>query len=502
MAIFQEWLDEFEYEVLNGDPKKIEVSEVVFDSRLAKKGTVFVAMRGANVDSHAFLPQVIQQRCEAIVVEEDNTELPIDVHEIYDGITVILVSSAREALAKLSAARFNYPAQEMTMIGITGTKGKTTTAHMIRTILAEAGQKVGIIGTTGIFYGDQSEEAKNTTPESYELHRVFRKMADAGMDSVVMECSSQGFKLHRTDGILFDIGILTNIEPDHIGPNEHKDFEEYKSCKSRIFQQSRQGVLNLDADYAEEFLQGAACPMYTFSMREKADMEAEDVAHIREADYVGLSFTVKTREERYLVKLNLPGRYNVANALAAMSAATLLKLPREKILSALTRIKVDGRMEIVFKNEEMTVLVDYAHNAMAMENLLSTLQEYKPQRLVVVFGCGGNRARERRFGMGETAARMADLSVLTADNSRFERTEDILEDIKSALVPAGGKYIEIPDRKEAIRYAMEHHEKGDMIAVIGKGHEDYNEVNGVRTHFLDREAVEECAKELGLVSHG
>ena len=497
MAKFSEWLSKLEYEVLHGDPAAVEVNEVVFDSRKADRNAVFVCMKGANTDSHAFLPEVLEKGVSAIVVEEDEDKLPVDLQEIYDGIAVVKVASSRHALALLSAARFDYPAEKMTVIAITGTKGKTTTAHMIRSVLKTAGKQVGIIGTTGVEYCDVHIETKNTTPESYDLHKYFAEMVENGCEYLVMEASSQGFKLHRTDGIVFDYGIFTNIEPDHIGPNEHADFEEYKYYKACIFKQSRVGLINIDADYADWFLAGSPCKTYTYGIEKTADFMAQSIHHVNSAEFVGVEFDVLGLTELD-VQLNLPGKYNVYNALAAISVCSLIGLNKRTILQAMRHIQVDGRMEVCFKNENMTVLVDYAHNAMAMENLLGTLREYQPKRLVVVFGCGGNRSKDRRYGMGETAARMADFSILTADNSRYEKTEDIIADIKSTLVPAGGKFVEVPDRREAIEYAMTHAEKGDMIAVVGKGHEDYNEVNGVRTHFLDREVIQETAAKYKL----
>lgn len=497
MAKFSEWLDGLDYELLHGDPEKVEVGEVIYDSRKAGRGSVFVCMRGSTTDSHSFLQKVIAEGTEAIVVEEESSMLPVDLREIYEGIAVVRVPFSREALAKLSAARFGFPSREMRVIAVTGTKGKTTTAHMIRSILESAGESCGLIGTTGVDYAGIHEETKNTTPESYELQALFRRMADRGCGYVVMEASSQGFKLHRTDAIDFDYGIFTNIEPDHIGPNEHKDFEEYKYYKSRIFRQSRVGLINRDSPYAEELIAGAKCRMYCFGIDKSADFMAEGIQAVNSPDFVGSEFQV-IGMAKLDVRLNLPGKYNVYNAMAAISVCSLIGIRNSAILKALRLIRVNGRMELAFKNDTMSVIVDYAHNAMGMENLLETLREYHPKRLVVVFGCGGNRSKERRYGMGETAARLADFSVLTADNSRFERTEDIISDIKSRLVPLGGRYAEIPDRREAIEYAMKNAEKGDIIAVIGKGHEDYNEVNGARTHFLDREVIEETARKFSL----
>ncbi len=500
MARLSEWLINVPYTVLRGDPAGQEVEEVVFDSKKALPGTVFVCMKGANVDSHRFLPEIIQNGCSAILVEYPLEMLPDLPERLASDVCIIRADSTRSALAEISAARFSWPGREMTVIGITGTKGKTTTAHMVRAILEEAGKKTGIIGTIGIRYDDVFIHTKNTTPESYDIQKYFREMADRGCTHVVMEASSQGFKMHRTDGIVFDYGLFTNLEPDHIGPNEHKDFEEYKYFKSRIFTQSRVGVVNADSPYAEEFREHALCPVYSYGLDagKTLDFSAKEIRPLREAGFVGTSFEYvrKGKDGTLPVRLDLPGEYNVSNALAALSLCSLMGIPEDSMQRAMEKIKVDGRMETVFHNERMTVLVDYAHNAMGMESLLRTLRAYQPGRLVLVFGCGGNRAKERRYGMGETAARLADFSILTADNSRFERTEDIINDIKSTLVPAGGKYIEIPDRREAIAYAMSNAHPGDMIAVIGKGHEDYNEVNGVRTHFLDREVILEIAETL------
>ena len=348
-----------------------------------------------------------------------------------------------------------------------------------------------------IEYAGKVEKTNNTTPESYELQQTFRKMVDAGVKYLVMECSSQGFKMHRTDGIVFDYGLFTNIEPDHIGPHEHKDFNEYKYYKSRIFAQSKQGLINMDADYADELKDGAACPMTTFAIDRDATYRASNMHYVREADFVGVEFNV-TGQCHLDVKLALPGKYNVYNALCAIALCDMLGIDENAILEALKKVAVAGRMEIAFSNKDMTVIVDYAHNALAMESLLDTLRQYQPHRLVVVFGCGGNRSKERRYGMGEVAAKKADFSILTADNSRFEKTTDIIQDIKSTLVPLGGQYMEIDDRLEAIEYALSHHEKGDMIAIIGKGNEDYNDVNGVKTHFSDREAVDEAVKKYHL----
>lgn len=497
MAKLSDWLKELSYVTLHGDASLQEVNEVIFDSRKAQGNTVFVCIKGANTDSHQYIPDVIEKGCTSIVVEDEASALPVDITGINENITIVKVENAREALAHISAARFGYPSKELSVIGITGTKGKTTTAHMIKQILEADGKQTGYIGTTGVEYCGNHIETKNTTPESYDLQKYFRDMVTAGCSHVVLEASSQAFKLNRVSAITFDYGIFTNIEPDHIGPNEHADFEEYKFYKSCIFKQSKVGIINLDADYSQELIEGAPCKMFTYSIEKTADFMASDIKPLNSGDFVGIEFRVLGHTDLD-VKLDLPGKYNVYNAMAAISCLTLQNIHPQAVQRALSKVHVAGRTEVAFKNENMSVLVDYAHNEMAMENLLSTLREYEPKRLVVVFGCGGNRAKDRRYGMGKAAAEFADLSILTSDNSRFEEPEDIINDIKSTLVPAGGKYVEIPDRREAIEYAMTKAEKGDMIAVIGKGHEDYQEVKGVRTHFLDSEVIKETAKKYNL----
>lgn len=482
----REWLTELDYELLQGS-LDAEVEEVVYDSRKAAAGTVFVCMKGTKIDSHTFIPGVLEAGVRVLVVEQ-----PVSVPA---SVTVLLVKQGREALAKLSAARFDYPYRKMTMIGVTGTKGKTTTTHMIKTILETAGEKTGMIGTNGVFIGDQRYPTVNTTPESYDLHRYFARMADEGCTFCVMEVSSQAMKMYRVAGIWFDYGLFTNISPDHIGPDEHADFEEYLFYKTRMFHQCRHGLINRDDEHFETIIKDIPCDWQSFSLQSKSDFHADDLRYVSEAEFVGVEFMIKGACE-LPVRVNIPGRFNVYNALAGAAVCISAGIAKERIQHALEHLKIDGRMEIVYTSKKFCVIVDYAHNAVSMESLLATLREYHPRRLVCVFGCGGNRSKDRRYTMGEIAGRMADFSILTADNSRFEKVEDIIADIRGSIEKTGGSYIEIPDRREAIAYSMTHAEEGDMIAVIGKGHEDYQEIEGIRYPFLDRAVVEETADKL------
>jgi len=487
----------FRYTLLQGDAGT-DVTALCYDSRKAEEGSLFVCMRGANFDSHEIIGELKEKGVRAVAVDRD-CEFP-------EGITVIRTEDSREALAELSAAWFDFPAEKLLTVGVTGTKGKTTTTHMLKELLEKSGKKTGLIGTNGITIGSVHTPTKNTTPESYEIQHAFADMVKEGCGAAVMEVSSQGLMLHRTGGIRFDIGIFMNISPDHIGPNEHGSFEEYLGWKKSLFTQCRTALISSDDEHWEEVAAAASnCErVCTFSTKKKADFNASGLRYVTEKGFVGLTFTFqgpgeKDGEVRTIpdVRVGMPGHFNEDNALAALSAAALLGVKDEVLRNGLEKIRVNGRMEILLTHP-FTVLVDYAHNAVSMESLLDTLREYGPKRLVVVFGCGGNRAKERRYSMGEIAGKKADLSIVTADNSRYEKVEDIIDDILSCLKPTGGAYVTIPDRRKAIFRAIGEAEPGDMIAVIGKGHEDYQEINGVRTHFLDREVAEEAIAARGL----
>lgn len=484
---FKEWLDGVEYHVLQGE-LDIEVNDVVYDSRKAEPGVVFVCIKGTRVDSHDFIPEVVSKGVKVLVVEQTISDLP-------QGVTVIQVLCARETLALLAAAKFNHPVKKLISIGVTGTKGKTTTTYMIKAMLEAAGKKVGLIGTAGAMIGDTTYKTINTTPESYELQQYFAQMAKEGCDYMIMEVSSQGIKMHRVDGIYFDYGIFTNISNDHIGPDEHADFEEYLYYKSQMLNRCKIGLANLDDQCFDVITKDAACQLYSYGLENKADFHADNIQYVTEPDFVGISFQVQGQYELD-VRVNIPGKFNAYNALAAVAVCSFLKLPKEQLCHALEHVSVNGRMEIVHNSPRCTVIVDYAHNAVSMESLLSTLRDYHPTRLVCVFGSGGNRSKDRRYAMGEIGGRLADFCIITADNSRFEKVEDIIADIRGCIEKTNGRFIEIPDRKKAIEYSILHAQPGDIIAVIGKGHEDYQEIEGVRYPFLDRQVIEETISKL------
>ena len=483
-----ELVKDFEYEVINGDINR-EISTLVSDNRKLTKDCVFVCIEGANFDGHSVVNDAFKCNAAAVIVMK-NVEVPKDIDT-----AVIKVKDTREALALASAAYFSYPTKEIKVIGVTGTKGKTTTTYLIKSILENAGYKVGLIGTIETIIGDEHVPSKNTTPESYVLQETFRKMADNGIEVCVMEASSQGFLMKRTLGTEFEIGIFTNLEPDHIGPNEHDSFENYMECKSMLFRQCKAGILNADDEHLEGILKGHTCEVFTYGMSENADYRASNVKLFEEKGVLGISFSVNGRINTD-VAIDMPGKFSLYNALTAVSVCSYLGIKEDAIKSALKSAKVKGRIEMVPVSDDFTLMIDYAHNAMALESLLTTLKEYESGRLVCVFGCGGNRAKSRRFEMGEVSGRLADFTIITSDNPRFEEPLDIIADIVTGIEKTDGEYIKIPDRKEAIKYAIENGRKGDIIVLAGKGHEDYQEIKGVKYPMDERVLISEVLEEL------
>ena len=479
-------LERLEYDVVQGTDEA-EVTTLVNDSRKVDAGSVFVCISGAVSDGHKFAADVAAKGAAAVVVEKD-VEVPADV-------TVIRVQDTRYALALMSAAYFGYPAEKLKIIGITGTKGKTTTTYMIRSILEGVGHKVGLIGTIEAIIGDEKIPAANTTPESFTIHQYFARMLEEGCDSVVMEVSSQGLMLHRTAGIPFEIGIFTNLGRDHIGPNEHKDFEDYKRCKAMLFQQCRLGIANVDDKYFHDIFKNATCRVETFGFSAHADLRAENVQLVSRPGYLGVAYHVSGLMD-FDVEIDIPGTFSVYNSLTAIAVCRHFGVPVEKIKEALKKAKVKGRIEMIKVSDEFTLMIDYAHNAMSLESLLTTLKEYHPKRLVCLFGCGGNRSKDRRYEMGEVSGRLADLTIITSDNPRFEEPQAIIDDIKIGIGRTDGKYVEICDRKEAIKYAIQHGQPGDVIVLAGKGHEDYQEIKGVKYPMDERVLIAEVLEEL------
>ncbi len=475
-----------EYTCLQGS-MDIEINNVINDSRKAGEGDLFLCIPGAVVDGHKFAADVAAKGAAALVVEKE-VEVP-------ENVTVIKVENARYAMALISAAYFDYPAKKLKVVGVTGTKGKTTTTYMIRSILEKAGHKVGVIGTIEVVIGDEHIAVNNTTPESMDIHYFFDRMVKAGCDVVVMEVSSQGLKLHRTAGIEFDYGMFTNLSPDHIGPNEHESFEEYLYCKSLLFKQCKQGIANMDDSHYAEIVANATCPIETYGVNDSASLKASNVELTRDVDYLGVDFDLEGLMN-FRVHVGIPGSFSVYNALGAIAIVRHFGVSEEVINDVLKNMKVKGRVQIVPTGDDYTLIIDYAHNAVSLESILKTMRAYNPPRLVCMFGCGGNRAKSRRYEMGEVSGNMADLTIITSDNPRFEEPQDIINDIITGIEKTEGKYIEIIDRREAISYCMKNAQPGDIVVLAGKGHETYQEIKGVKYHMSEEETVMELLEEM------
>lgn len=476
-------LEKLEYELVSGS-EDMQIENVVYDSRKVTEGSLFICIEGGTADGHTFIPDVVKKGAKALIVTKDVSGLlPADAD-----VTVIRVKDSRYALAFVSAAYFGHPAEKLKVIGITGTKGKTTTTYLVKSILEHAGHKVGLVGTIEAVIGQEHIPANNTTPESYVLQEYFAKMVEAGCDTVVMEVSSQGLMLHRTQGFVFDYGIFTNIEPDHIGPLEHKDFADYMHCKGLLFKQCRVGIVNCDDAHYQDVIRDHTCKIETFGFAENAAYRAQDLKLISGAGFLGIDF--KARGKVNLdIELHAPGRFSVYNALCAIAICNHFGVTADEVKEALLQAHVKGRIELVKVSDDFTLMIDYAHNAMALESLLITLREYKPKRLVCLFGCGGNRSKLRRYEMGEVSGKLADLTVITSDNPRNEEPQAIIDDIKVGISKTDGKYVEIIDRKEAIAYVIRHGQPGDVIVLAGKGHEDYQEIKGKKYPMDERDII-------------
>ena len=487
------YLEGLSYKVLCGD-EKTAVSTVINDSRELTEGCLYLCIKGANFDGHSKLKEAVEKGASAALVQEDADPELIEEIIATGAITLVQVKDTRYAMAFVAAAFYGHPAKKLKTIGVTGTKGKTTTTYLVKSILENAGWKVGLVGTIEILTGSRAIPSLNTTPESFDLQAYFAEMVENGCTVVVMEVSSQGLMMHRTQGFVFDYGIFTNLESDHIGPNEHASFEDYLQCKSMLFRQCRVGILNGDDSHYEEILEGHTCEVETFGFGEKNDLRATNPIMVHGAGYLGVRFTVGGLMN-YEVEADIPGKFSIYNVLTAMAICRHFGIEKEVVQQAVKEARVKGRIELVKVSDEFSLMIDYAHNAMSLESLLTTLREYEPGRLVCLFGCGGNRSKNRRYEMGEVSGRLADFNIITSDNPRFEEPLDIIADIRVGIQRTQGKYIEIPDRKEAIAYAIHNGRQGDIIVLAGKGHEDYQEIKGVKYPMDERILIAEIMEE-------
>ncbi len=458
-----------------------EITSIEYDSRKAKDGCIFCCIVGQLFDGHTFAEGAVQAGAAALLVER---ELPIDVPQI-------VVANARKAMAEMAAAFFGYPQREMQVIGVTGTNGKTTTTYMVKAIAEQAGKKVGIIGTIRNMVGNESIHTDRTTPESVDLFRLLRVMADAHVDLVVMEVSSHALEQYRVHGIKFDVGLFTNLTQDHL--DYHKSFDNYLAAKRILFFNSRKAVVNVDDPYAGRMTEGLTIPILTFGVRDRADITATDI----DITTAGVQFDLHTPEGDVLMKLSIPGLFSVFNAMGAVGLMQSIGIKLSNIKDGLEMLtSVSGRLEPVKTGYDFSVFVDYAHTPDALENVLKTAREFAKGRVICVFGCGGDRDRAKRPIMGEIAGRFSEYAIITSDNSRTEDPMAIIDSIEEGMKRSGTRYTIIENRKDAIRYALQFAKPNDVIMVAGKGHETYQEINGTKYHFDDKEIVEELLKEM------
>lgn len=483
----RELLKDVDYQLVQGN-LDLEIEDIAYDSRKVHEGVAFVAMKGFRVNGHDYIDQAVKAGALCVIVE--------DMVNVREDVTVIKLVDTRVDLSKMARTLFSYPDRELTTIAITGTKGKTTTSTMIKKILDDCGKSCGLIGTMGVFYQEQFYHTMNTSPESYDVFKYMREMLDHGVRYLVMEVSSQSLKLKRWSNVVFDYAIFTNLSLDHVGEDEHESFEDYKYCKSMLFQQCRVGLFNLDSEYYQDMVKGVECDVYTFGYdSKKADYRLVASKNMMSGGFVGIDMEVAGKLEGEF-RVSIPGFFTAFNALAAIGVSDLLGISKEDISHSLENVTVKGRMESVKVSDRFSVLIDYAYQGVAMENVLRTIREGNPHRIVTVFGCGGNRSKQRRFDCGEVSGNMADLSIITADNPRYEDNNAIIDDILVGMKKTKGKYIIIGDRKEAIRYSIEHAENGDVVLILGKGHEDYQEIEGVRYPFDERVIIQEILNEM------
>ena len=465
---------------------EIDVPSIAYDSRKVENGGMFVAIVGFKMDGHNYIESAIQSGAKIIAMQEG----AYDAGMIPEGITVVFSKDTRKFLPMVACNFYGNPTRELKVVGVTGTKGKTTTTYMIKSILEHAGKKVGLIGTIANYVGDKCYESERTSPESLDLQRMFREMVNNKCDVAVMEVSSHSLALDRVWGIDFDIGVFTNLTQDHL--DFHKTFDNYLAAKAKLFTMCKEGFVNCDDMYAKKLMDMATCPITTYGIDNNPFVSARDIIITNSYSDFKMPFNKVIQR----IKVDIPGRFTVYNALAAICVSIRLGAGVEDVLAGLENVKVPGRSEVVPTTRNFTVIVDYAHTPDSLENILKASKVYTKGKIICVFGCGGDTHPAKRPMMGEIAGKLAGYTVITSDNPRSEKPEEIIRQIEEGMKKTNGKYKVIVDRKKAIEHALRKAEKGDLILIAGKGHETYQEINGEKHHFDDREVVKELVAKL------
>lgn len=475
------------FDILNGVVVKgdydnnAEIDDIAYDSRKAAENTLFVCLPGARFDGHDFAKGAYDRGCRYFLCEKQ-VYLPEDA-------VLIFCSDTRAALAVLSCNFFKNPSREIKVIGVTGTKGKTTCTHIIKNILDKGGIKTGIIGTVGAGYGDITLPTVNTTPESYELQKMLRIMADAGCKAAAIEVSSLGLKHHRVDGVKFDTAVFTNFYEDHIGTNEHKDMEEYAFWKKQLFFRSEKAIINTDDELGKEIFDFTESEKYSYGKNENANYIIGDTKSTRSGNILGIEFPLTHNGQADIYDVSLPGKVNAYNTAAAIITAELFGVSDEIIKSSLKRVTVKGRGEFVDTGRDFSIVIDYAHNGVSLESIIETVKGYEHNRIIALYGSVGGRTEVRRRELGTVAGKMCDLSIITSDDPDFEDPDKIISEIAAYVEENGGKHVDIADREEAIRYALSIAQKGDIIILAGKGHEDSMKIRGQNVPFSEKEII-------------
>ena len=463
----------------------IQVNELRYDSRAVQEGDMFFAIVGFKTDGHNYIASAIENGAKCIVIEEGK----IDISLIRDDITVIVTNNSRRFMAMAACNFYNHPSRDFKLVGITGTKGKTTTSFMIKSILEKDGKKVGLIGTIANMIGNEEVEASRTTPESVDLQRLFRQMADANCDVVVMEVSSHALALDRVYGCAFDMAVFTNLSEDHM--DFHKTFDNYLAAKAILFTMAKEGFVNVDDMYSKKLMDIATCPITTFGIDNNPFVSARDI--IITNSYSDFKISMNRTLQR--IKVGIPGRFTVYNALAAICVTAKLGASVQAMCEGLEEVKVPGRSEIVPSLKDFVVMVDYAHTPASLEGILRAVKTYTRGKVICVFGCGGDRDQIKRPMMGEISGKLADFTVITSDNPRTEDPAFIISQIEEGIKKTKGEYKIFQNRKKAIEFAIRRARKNDIVVIAGKGHETYQEINGVKNHFDDREVAAEILKK-------
>ena len=469
----------------------IDIKGIEKNSKEVKEGYMFIAIKGFSTDGHQFVESAIESGAKCVMLQEGCELKPLNIP---DDITVLVVKDTRHALAVCSSNFYGNPSAQLKLIGVTGTKGKTTTTFMIKEILEKAGKKVGLIGTIATYInGKKIKDSDRTTPESLELQQLFRQMVDEGVEVCVMEVSSQSLKLHRVDGCQFDIVLFTNFSEDHISEREHPDMQDYFNSKLKLFEMCKTGIVNADD------LNAAKIPrlfpesnIVTYGIDNFANVLAKDITITN--SYVDFRVKITDRNER--VRTGIPGRFSVYNSLAAICVAQKFGIDSEIIKQALEEVRVPGRSELVDNKLELTIMIDYAHSPESLQNILQAAKSYTRGRVISLFGCGGDRDSGKRAVMGEISGKIADYTIITSDNPRTEDPQKIVNQIEEGIKKTKGKYEVIVDRIEAIKKAINMANKRDIIILAGKGHEPYQEINGVKYPFDERIIVKDIVNEM------